>query len=1082
MTKKYTIGIDMGINNVGWSILNNDTNKIEEYGVRLFSESSDASERRATRNNRRRMKRKDTRLNDTIKLLRNIGFNNEVSCDNNMIEKRVKALNEQIDKQDIVNILCFFVSHRGYIPFGDEDVELIELNGKYPCEYFYEQYKKYGKYRASGKTVRNIDNINEIKKILNTQMKYYSEITDNFIDNYINIFSRKRSFWEGPGNQKSLTPYGRFKNKEDVINYNKEKEKNSSYEKYIFEDLVGNCKIEINEKCAPKLNFYAELFNLLNDFINVSFKSIDEVTNKDLFREEKNFYKLNEKGLNSIISYCINVDNCRLTYLKILSDVLGTNKDNIFGYRVNKNKNPEFSTLKYYRMVQQKVNECNFANDWVCDIDSYNELMRIMTVTPGSIELFKMIENNPIINYEFNDEEKLLLKELQAKFKKEGMLSYHSLSEKVLIRATNDMISLQKNFMQVRRLCDYDKKAREHFIKEYSSIESKQLKINPKFVDDIIASPQVKKSLRQAIRIINAIIKKEKCLPYTIAIESTKDLNSNDMKKEIEKRQSLEEKLRKNAISFLSNNYGDDSVNETNITKVMLYEETNHKCAYCGKQININELLSSNYHTEHILPRSKSFDNSYINKTVSCQTCNSKKDNMTPYQFLNPKGLYEEYKNNVLNNKNFSEAKVYNLLFEGDLDKYTTRFFNRNLRDTAYATTELINQINLFNNYLEYIKKDKINTLSTPGQLTSNLRKNNELIKDRDDGKYHHAVDASIVASITTTQIGKIMIDAQNNKQFWMKNKDGYVDREGLLYKVNIKDTIDQIKNINNDNTKYSYQVSKNPQKKLSNANILKLFVKDDKYYKIEQINNIYLLDVKKDGKLLDELFNTDSSSKTLLCYDNDINLFNLLKDIYQKYKNDKGNPFVNYCLDCNNIDVKEFDENIHGIKVSNKKNSPIVKKIRYYSSINEPYIINKKNMKSKDKTIIAFDSLAMYCTRVYEDIDKKEFVFLPVYSVSVNLKTKKINENDDYYLKFYNKYLNNKNVKHIVDLYNGNYIKIIKKSNESIEGEYQYFDKTNNKICLKNKSYFTKSDISLTVYDIDILGNKKIRLTHNIK
>ena len=236
MTKKYTIGIDMGINNVGWSILNNDTNKIEEYGVRLFSESSDASERRATRNNRRRMKRKDTRLNDTIKLLRNIGFNNEVSCDNNMIEKRVKALNEQIDKQDIVNILCFFVSHRGYIPFGDEDVELIELNGKYPCEYFYKQYKKYGKYRASGKTVRNIDNINEIKKILNTQMKYYSEITDSFIDNYINIFSRKRSFWEGPGNQKSLTPYGRFKNKEDVINYNKEKEKNSSYEKYIFED------------------------------------------------------------------------------------------------------------------------------------------------------------------------------------------------------------------------------------------------------------------------------------------------------------------------------------------------------------------------------------------------------------------------------------------------------------------------------------------------------------------------------------------------------------------------------------------------------------------------------------------------------------------------------------------------------------------------------------------------------------------------------------------------------------------------------------------------------------------------------
>ena len=75
MTKNYSIGIDMGVNNVGWSILNNDTKKLEDYGVRLFPTSNDANERREVRNTRRRLKRKETRLDDTLYLLKKYGFN-----------------------------------------------------------------------------------------------------------------------------------------------------------------------------------------------------------------------------------------------------------------------------------------------------------------------------------------------------------------------------------------------------------------------------------------------------------------------------------------------------------------------------------------------------------------------------------------------------------------------------------------------------------------------------------------------------------------------------------------------------------------------------------------------------------------------------------------------------------------------------------------------------------------------------------------------------------------------------------------------------------------------------------------------
>ena len=81
------------------------------------------------------------------------------------------------------------------------------------------------------------------------------------------IFSRKRKFWEGPGSAKSFSEYGRFKNEEDVLKY--QELKKEGQEKYLFEDLIGHCKIYVNEKCAPKANYYAEEFNLINDFLNI---------------------------------------------------------------------------------------------------------------------------------------------------------------------------------------------------------------------------------------------------------------------------------------------------------------------------------------------------------------------------------------------------------------------------------------------------------------------------------------------------------------------------------------------------------------------------------------------------------------------------------------------------------------------------------------------------------------------------------------------------------------------------------------------------------------------------------------------
>ena len=94
--KNYVIGLDLGINNVGWSILNLDNNKIEKAGVRLFNQSDDASGRREARSVKRRLKRSKTRINDLFKLFGKINFTEDRSIDEHLLEKRVKGLKEKM--------------------------------------------------------------------------------------------------------------------------------------------------------------------------------------------------------------------------------------------------------------------------------------------------------------------------------------------------------------------------------------------------------------------------------------------------------------------------------------------------------------------------------------------------------------------------------------------------------------------------------------------------------------------------------------------------------------------------------------------------------------------------------------------------------------------------------------------------------------------------------------------------------------------------------------------------------------------------------------------------------------------------
>ena len=65
--KKYYLGLDIGTNSVGWAVTD-PSYKLEHFrkkdmwGIRLFEQAETAAERRMKRTNRRRLQRRNQRI------------------------------------------------------------------------------------------------------------------------------------------------------------------------------------------------------------------------------------------------------------------------------------------------------------------------------------------------------------------------------------------------------------------------------------------------------------------------------------------------------------------------------------------------------------------------------------------------------------------------------------------------------------------------------------------------------------------------------------------------------------------------------------------------------------------------------------------------------------------------------------------------------------------------------------------------------------------------------------------------------------------------------------------------------------
>lgn len=959
------LGLDIGIGSVGVGILNKVTGEIIHKNSRIFpaAQAENNVERRINRQGRRltrRKKHRRVRLNHLFEESGLITDFTNVSINLNPYQLRVKGLTDELSNEELFIALKNMVKHRGisYLDDASDDgnssvgdyAQIVKENSKQletktPGQIQLERYQKYGQLRGDftveedGKKHRLINVFPtsayraEALRILQTQQEFNPQITDEFINSYLQILTGKRKYYHGPGNEKSRTDYGRYRTSGETLDN-------------IFGILIGKCTFYPEEYRAAKASYTAQEFNLLNDLNNLTVPT-----------ETK---KLSEEQKNQIITYVKNEKAMGPAKLfKYIAKLLACDVADIKGYRINKSDKPEIHTFEAYR----KMKTLETIDVEQMEREKLDKLAYVLTLNTEREGIQEAIEHefaDGTFSQEQIDELVQFRKANSSIFGK----GWHSFSVKLMMELIPELYETSEEQMTILTRLGKQKT---------TSSSNKTKYIDEKQLTEEIYNPVVAKSVRQAIKIVNAAIKEYGDFD-NIVIEMARETNEDDEKKAIQKIQKANKDEKDAAMLKAANQYNGKAELPHSVfhghkqlaTKIRLWHQQGERCLYTGKTISIHDLINNpnQFEIDHILPLSITFDDSLANKVLVYATANQEKGQRTPYQALDSMDdawSFRELKAFVRESKALSNKKKEYLLTEKDISKFDVRkkFIERNLVDTRYASRVVLNALQ------EHFRAHKTDTKVSVvrGQFTSQLRRHWGIEKTRDT-YHHHAVDALIIAASSQLNLWKkqknTLVSYSEDQLLDIETGELISDDEykESVFKAPYQHFVDTLKSKEfEDSILFSYQVDSKFNRKISDATIYatrkaKLDKEKKEYtYTLGKIKDIYALGTKtpsKTGfyKFLD-LYKKDKSQ--FLMYQKDRKTWDeVIEKILKQYR-----PFKEKDKNGKEVDFNPFEryriENGPIRKYSRKGNGPEIKSLKYYDSKLGNHIdITPKNSNNK--------------------------------------------------------------------------------------------------------------------------------------
>ncbi len=268
-----------------------------------------------------------------------------------------------------------------------------------------------------------------------------------------------------------------------------------------------------------------------------------------------------------------------------------------------------------------------------------------------------------------------------------------------------------------------------------------------------IRNPVVQSALVEVRKVVNELIRIHG-LPYRIVVELAREMKGSVAEREeksieMHKRQVEREEVARK----LEEEVGIPVPRRADIEKYRLWEDQEGICPYSGRAISQGQLFSSDIEVDHILPRWRSLDDSYLNKVVAFTQSNREKADRTPREWREGLGDYDGMIERISKMKGmpFSKRRKFTQK-EIDLDSFVARQLN----DTRYLSVAARDYLGCLFEPEDQASRVRVGR----GQLTAELRRRwglNSLLtpfsvqEGEEPPKYrgdhrHHAIDAIVVA------------------------------------------------------------------------------------------------------------------------------------------------------------------------------------------------------------------------------------------------------------------------------------------------------------------------------------------------
>lgn len=738
------LGLDLGTNSVGWALVDDTNFQIIDAGVRIFQEgvnninqtkeeskNKNRSEKRQIRRQLYRRNLRKKRLYDIMRqynLLTDIEWNEFISIEPYSV--RARAVHEKVTITEFSRALYHLAQRRGYKSNRKADAKADKKESGVVSSGINELWAEINNSGCAtlGEYFSTLDT--HEKRI----RKRYTE-RSMYVNEFDTIWEKQAQFYP-----ELLTDELREEIRDRTIFFQRPLKSQK--------DKIGKCMFEPNKRRAPKCSFEFQEFRMLQQVNQLT------VYGEGRYSDEETCLSAEER--EKIVEYLHSHDKVALTADKKdpkksfseLKKVLGLKKDGV--YRVNIESLKKIDGLKSLISLRKALGASSdrFSND---------ELDTILNT------VYFATDNHWLIDYA---QKKWNLGPAEAKALSEMAVEpdYGSVSKKAIRKILPYMREGDLYHIAAKK-AGYDFSKAEEVIEKTEYVP----------IPERIANPIVMAGLFQMRKVVNCLIDRYG-KPDIIRVEMARDLRMNkeqrieilfDNKEREENNRKIKDKLR--------NEFKIANPTRDDVIKYRLWEECKGQCPYTGMKIDLNNLFGEapKFQIEHIIPYSRSLDDSYMNKSLCYIHENQDKGNRTPFEFYqHDPGKYEAVRQRV---RSLPEKKAKRFLAKSIEEFYAidgnNGFITRQLNDTRYISrvacnllkhicddvsvsrgeiTAVLRRYWGMNSILKEKKEDGVEIQEVPAETPETAKK-----KDRGDHR-HHAVDAVVIALCSRSVVQKL--------------------------------------------------------------------------------------------------------------------------------------------------------------------------------------------------------------------------------------------------------------------------------------------------------------------------------------